>query len=155
VSEPVVRALTASDGAAARALVHAAYDGTRYLARTLELLDLALSGRDLESVGVVSTTDGVVDAVLLHGSLAGAMAVQRLHVLLGRVAVTGPFLIDVLCRETGWRMIVCELAEESCHATTASVLAARGFTREASVAAYFDDDTDLVLYVLRRGAAER
>ena len=150
----MVRALTASDDPAARALAHAAYDGTRNLARALELIALAVSGEDPECVGVVSTTDAVVDALLLHGPIAGALAVEKLHLLVGREAASSAALLDAFCREAGWRMIVCEVTADTRHATTVSVLAARGFTGEGSVATYFDDDTDLLIFVLRRDAGE-
>ena len=105
-------------------------------------------------MGVVSTTDAVVDALLLHGPIAGALAVEKLHLLVSREAAPAAALLDEFCREAGWRMIVSELAGDTRHASTVSVLAARGFTREGSVPAFFDDDTDLLMFVLRRGAGE-
>jgi hypothetical protein len=146
-----VRALTASDGAAARALVHSVYARSRYVARTLELLDQALDGNDPECVGMVLATVDAVDAMILHGSIAGASAVRKIHTLVGRDVETLASLVDALRRSETWRMIVCELPEDDCHAIPAEALAQREFTREGSVRAFFDEQTDLALYVSRRG----
>lgn len=152
MSEPVVRPLTAADGGAARALVQSTYAGSPYLSRTLELLDVALRADDRECVGIAHATDADVDAILVHGVIAGAAGVEKLHVVVANDPAGAAALIDALCHQPRWRMIVCELPEDALHARTSKALTERGFTREGSVAAFFDDRTDLTLYVLRRGA---
>jgi hypothetical protein len=151
VSEPTVRPLTAFDGAAARQLAHSALGGTRHLARTLELVERALGGRDPECVGLVSTTNEIVDGLLLHGSLA-ATAVEKVHVLVGSDVQSLARLTDALLRRAHRRMIICELSEGAEHANAMSALVVSGFTREGSVAAFFDDETALALLVLRRSS---
>lgn len=142
--------LTSTDGPAARRLVHAAYSGTRYFTRAMELLALALGGRDPECAGVVSETSGNVDALLLRGSVAGAVDVEKVHALIGGDVEAMSRLVDALRRASHWRMIVAELPEDQWHATAAAALVSRGFTREGSVAGFVSDDTSLALMVLRR-----
>lgn len=149
MSEPAVRALTASDGASARALAHDTYGGTRYLSRTIELLELALGGNDPECVGMVSVRDEVAVALLLHGPVAGAIAVEKLHLLLGSDVRSLGALIDAWREAVRCRLVVCELPEDRAHATSAEVLTARGFVREGSVSGFVDDHTALALFVAR------
>ena len=150
MSEPVVRTLSASDLSPALGLATQALVGSRYLARALELLALAASGTDAECAGMIAAIDGDLDALLLHGPLAGAVAVEKVHLLIGRDVQALVPLIDALRRREHWRMIVCELAEGREHGVAAAALVAGGFTREGSIAGFFDDATDLALHVLRR-----
>ena len=141
------------DAVQATAVVRAGLDGTRYLARALELLEAALAGDDPECVGKVSLREHSVDGLLLHGPIAGALAVEKLHVLIG----DDPDALGVLVRSvrdtTSARMIICELPDTPEHAAAFAVLAANGFTREGSVAQFFAEDIALDLLVWRRAEA--
>jgi hypothetical protein len=157
VSVPTVRALTAQDGVAARALVHAVYAGTRHLMRTLELIDLSLTGEDPECLGLAcAADDGVLEGIVLYGSIGGAAGVVRLHALFGHGAdrlaalIGGVATVDS-ARDA--RMFMCELSDAPEHALASNALASRGFTVEARIAEYFADGLALDVLVLRRSAA--
>ena len=150
MSVPTVRSLTARDADDARALVHASLEGTRYLARTLELLETALGGMDPECAGMVRVAERSLDALLMHGPIAGATGVEKLHALVGTDVEALSELVRVLPGTHSARMIICELPRAPAHATAAEVLATNGFTREGSVARFFTEDTALDLLVWRR-----
>lgn len=148
-----MRALTAQDGTSARELVRSTYGGTRHLVRTLELVELALGGKDPECLGLACAThDGVLEGLLLHGSIGGAAGVIKVHVLLGGILEGLTALITgVRGIHPGGdaRMFVCELSVTPEHALATAALLAAGFSCEASIADYFTDGITLDVLVLR------
>lgn len=153
MSDPVVRALIASDALSARALLDSAFGGTRHFARMVELLEQSLSGNDPEARGLVSATaDGTVRGVLLYGWVAGASGVIRLHLLAGHSVdalgelITAMRAVDSPVRP---RIFLCELPVEPETVAAARAIASAGFTREAVIADYFADGIGLDILVLR------
>jgi hypothetical protein len=100
----------------------------------------------------VSTTGHEIDGLLLHGPIAGALAVEKIHALVGRGLASLTPLVKALASKTDWRMIICELPDDSEHSIPSAALVAASFACEGSVAAFFDDETALGLWILRRGA---
>ena len=147
---PSIRALAASDAEPARALVRAALDGTPYLKRTFEQLDVALGGDDPECVGMLAQSAQGAVGVLLHGRVAGATRVEKVHVLIGDNAESLGFLLRALSATSDARMIISELPGAKAFATATAALAANGFTREGSVEGFFSEGTALELLVWRR-----
>lgn len=145
-----MRALAAQDGASARELVRAVYERTRHLARTLELVELALPADDPEYEGLVSTAyDGSVLALLLHGSIGGAAGVIKVHALVGRSTEALIMALRALDSVRDARLLICELSNEPEQRLARRALALAGFTCEGVVADYFGDGIALDLLVLR------
>jgi hypothetical protein len=153
VSEPVVRALVASDAVSARVLLDSAFGGTRHFARMVELLEQSLPGDDPEARGLVSAfSDGSVRGVLLFGSVAGANGVIRLHVLTGHpVDALSELITAVRAVDSSGsaRIFLCEFSDEPEHVAASRALVSAGFTREAAIADYFADGIGLDILVLR------
>ena len=145
-----MRALSAHDAGAARALVQSAYGRTRHLARTLELVELALTGNDPESVGLACVVaDDSLAGLLLYGTIGGAVGVIKVHALLGETVEELASLIDALRSVCDARMFVCELSDERTHALASRALASHGFMCEGRIADYFSEGVALDLLVLR------
>lgn len=153
MSEPAVRALAVSDAEAARVLVRSVFQGTRHLERSVELLELALTGSDRECLGLVCpVSDGSLDGVILYGTIEGAPGVIKIHDVIGATVRAVAALINGVCdREFSRhvRMVICELSRAPEHALARNVLTSRGFTREASIEDYYADGAGLDILVLR------
>ena len=152
-----MRALAAQDGVAARALAQDTYSVSRHLIRTLELIELSLTGEDAECLGLAcAADDGVVEGIILYGSIGGAAGVVRVHALFGHsldglTALIGG--VAALDCARGARMFMCELSDALEHALASNALASCGFTVEARIADYFAEDVTLDVLVLRLPAA--
>ena len=153
MSEPVVRPLTLTDGPAARALARSVYGGTRYLTRTLELVEFALRGDDPDCLGLVGVSIASIHGLLLHGPVAGASGVIKVHALIASAPKVLTSMLSVLrdvISVADARMIVCELPGGAEHSVAAAALIKNGFTREGSVSGFFAEDIALGLFVWRR-----
>jgi hypothetical protein len=150
-----VQALAASDDESSRALILARIGGTRYCERTIEQLEIALTQKDPEYSGLIAVDTASRHAlgVLLYGSVAGATGVVKLHTLIGHDAGVLDRLIDALQAALAgmdWRMIVCEVADDSINRAAANALLGRRFVREASVRDFVAKGTGLEILVHRR-----
>lgn len=148
-----VRPLRAGDGDACRALLAAAARDTPYAARLLELLAQALAGGDAEVRGLVAVRQGEIEALALHGIVAGSIGAGRLHCLVARPAAedgdedAAALLlrsVDASARSAGARFLVAELPDDPAAAALAAPLRRHGFHEEARVADFFRDGIDLL-----------
>lgn len=144
MTELRVRALQAADADAARALVSAQFAGTRYEARLLEQLELAIRGDDPECQALI--TDDA-HGLVLFGSIAGATGVVKIHALAGDVSVLHALACEV--RATGARLVMCELADDAPFAVTDRLLRELGFEEAGRVADFFRDGIALVILAWR------
>lgn len=153
VSHPI----RAADAADARRLIGAAFEGTRYASRMLELLASTLgSASDDEHRGWVarSTDRPGLRGLALYGAVAGARDACRLHALLG----DDPDLVLELHRslraDGAWsraRVVVCELPEDAPPAARADVLQQAGYREEGRIDDLVRDGVALRLLVWRPG----
>ena len=149
-----VRALEARDSDSLRVVVRAQFSETQYCVRILEQLDIALTRRDPEYIGHVALQPASqrVLGVLLHGPVAGAKGVVKLHTLVGAGGDVMTALLDSLLAasaERADRMIMCEIADDVSFTCAANALLGCGFTREGRVADYFRDGSALDILVWR------
>lgn len=156
--QAAVRALRPDDAAAARALVSTCIGGTRYAARTHEVLDAALTGDDDEHVGLVlpASTDhasaGSFSGVAVLGAVAGASGTWRLHWLFARsIAAATPLACAAadVARDRGARLLVGELPDDGPYALACDVFASTGFVLEGEVCDFVQDGIALRLWVAR------
>ncbi|MEO8335578.1 MAG: hypothetical protein ABI664_11430 [bacterium] len=140
-----VRALRPTDMVAARALVSAQFGGTPYEARLLVQLALATSGDDPECRVLVS--DDEPRALVLYGSIAGAMGVVKIYALAGNAIASRSLVAAV--RDTDTRLFVCEVAEDMPFAVTTRILRESGFEEAGRVADYFREGVALVVLTWR------
>ena len=136
---------------AARALVTDALAGTRYLARTVEQLDAALRFEDPEYLAVVAEDGDDVVALALFGAVAGARACTKLHTLVGDDDALEPLASGVaqVCRDSGERLVVCELADDAVFGAAREALLGAGFREEGRVYDYVAEGVALLLLVWR------
>jgi len=155
VDEIELRALMPEDADAARALVVARLAGTRYEARALEQLDVALSFEDPEYLALLAAEphSSHVVGLALFGAVAGAQRVTKLHVLLGDDAGTMDALasaVRAVAEDSGERMVVAEVPDDAPFRDAPDVLRGNGFHEEGRVADLVADGVGLRLLVWRK-----
>lgn len=141
------------DARPARALLDAAYSGTRYLPRMRELLDAALRFEDPEYLALIAEDSAGPVALAMFGTVAGARQCSKLHALVGNDAsaierLAGAVL--AVCSDAGERLVVAEVPDDSPFATAAHALAHAGFAREGRIDHLVADGVALQLLVWRR-----
>lgn len=153
-----VRALRPADADVARALVSAFIGGTRYAARTHEVLDAALAGSDEEHIGLVlpDTTDGAPDAglsgITAIGAVAGASGAWRVHWLFAHSIASATLLASAavdFARDRGARLLVAELPDDVPFEVASEAVADAGFIREGSIPDFVREGIALRLWVSR------
>jgi hypothetical protein len=152
MSELELRPLMPEDEPAARALLDAAFQGTRYLARVREQLDAALQFEDPEYLAVLAERDHALVALAMFGAVSGARQCTKLHVLAGTDPAALVALSDGIagvCAEAGERLIVAELPDDEPFRAGATALVAAGFGEEGRVEDYVADGVALRLLVRR------
>ncbi len=131
----IVRPLGAGDGVSARALVEQQFGGTRYCARLIEQVGLALNPSDVEYRGLVAldaADGGTALGVVLFGEVAGASAVVKVHALVGSHGGALRFLVAAVEDVLGAaRVVLCEVADEPVFSRAVGVLVESGFVEEA------------------------
>ena len=141
------------DAASARALVEAAFTGTRYLARMREVLEAALQFDDPEYLALLANAPSGPVALALFGTVAGARHCSRLHALIGddRAAVAElAGAVAQVCADAGERLAVAELPDDGPFRAAARALAQAGFAREGCMDDFVADGVPLQLLVWRR-----
>lgn len=145
-----------ADADSARTLVTVQLAGTRYLARTIEMLDAALQFDDPEFLAVVAERREQLVGVALFGTVAGARQCTKCHALLGpdpeAVAALAAAMVRV-CSEAGERLVVAEFADDVPFVTGMQALTRAGFALEGRIDDYVADGVALQLLVWRRTAA--
>jgi hypothetical protein len=140
------------DADAARALIAERFDGTRYRARAVEMLDEALRFEDPEYMGLVAL-DGEpprLVGLILFGTVAGARSVVKVHGVVCRDVDVAVALLDGVrqaSENSSERMIVCELPDDTPFAITAEALAASGYAEEGRVPDFVSDGVAMRLMV--------
>ena len=125
-------------------MILAQFRETPYCARILEQLDLALGGADEEYAALVSDS-----GLLLHGVVAGAPGVVRVHALVGVEASALRVLVDALRAGSTGRVLVCEMAQDAPFAVALDTLIECGFAREGHVPDFFRDGVGLDILTWR------
>ena len=147
-----VRALRPADTIAARALVQRQFSGSRYCARLLEQVDLAVAAKDSEYAGLLGVDENeAICGVALYGCVAGASGVLKIHALVG--PAFSPLVSALIVSDAGdkARLFLCELPDDaSSFARAAEALHEAGFIRESRVPGFFADDIALDI-LTRRG----
>ena len=149
-----LRALMPEDAGAARAFVAEQFSSTRYAPRILEQLDAALQFDDPEYMALLACAepDARPVGLVLFGTVAGARAVVKVHAIVSGDPRAADALLDAVYQasaESGERMIVCELPDDTPFASTARALAANGYAEEGRVADFVCDGVALRLLVRR------
>ena len=130
----------------------AAAADTRYLARTQEQLEAAFQFDDPEFMAVlaIDSRDRVL-GLALFGAVAGARRCRRLHALLGDDASLAALADGVahLCAESGERLVVGELPDETLFLPALAALERSGFVEEGRVDDFVCDGVALRLMVWR------
>jgi len=139
------------DEGVARVLLTGRFARTRYLAHALEQLDIALQFEDPEYLAVLAERDARVVALALFGTVAGARACSKLHLLAGDEDALAPLATGIaqLCADSGERLLICELPDEPSFVPVALALGAAGFVEEGMVPDYVADAIALRLLVWR------
>jgi len=147
-----VRALAPEDVASARALVLGQFGGTRYEARSIEVLEDALIGSERGALGVVRG-DGEVLALIVHGAVAGAQGVLRVDYLAGDpVAARALAESVVMAAEGSARLMAAELPDDACFALTEAGLVVLGFQQEACIPDLVAEGVALRVFTRRAGS---
>jgi hypothetical protein len=152
VSEIIVRTLHSDDARSASSLIDARFAGTRYRDRMHELLESALRFEDDEHLGLVGADDGAagVCALALHGAIAGAHGVMRLHALVGDGSSSDAAVLRALLTASAHeRMLVCELPDDAPFEHVARALTRSGFIEEGRVDDLVADGVSMRLLVRR------
>lgn len=154
MDEIELRPLMPEDARAARAVVVARLSGTRYEARTLEQLEMALSFEDPEYMALLATGPGSerVLGLVMFGAVAGAQRVTKLHALLGDDAGTCAVLasaVRAVATNSGERLVVVELPADPIFRDPLAALSESGFTEEGRVDDFVADGVGLRFLVAR------
>lgn len=154
MAEIELRPLMPEDADIARAVVIARLGGTRYEARTLEQLDVALSFEDPEYMTLLATDteSRQVTGLTMFGTVAGAQRVTKLHALLGDDEGTCTALaaaVRTLASDAGERMVVAEMADDPVFRHAIVTLREAGFHEEARVDDFVADGLGLRFLVWR------
>lgn len=147
-----LRALMPEDADPARALVSELFAGTRYRDRTLEQLESALSFEDPEFMSLLALTEpaGVLAALVLFGTVAGARAVVKVHAVVASEPAPAVALLDAVreaSERSGERMMVCELPDDAPFRAAAEALDSAGYVEEGRVPDFVTDGVALRLLV--------
>jgi uncharacterized protein YhfF len=142
------------DAGAARAMIAARLGGTRYEARALEQLDVALTFEDPEYMALLAAepASGQLVGLVMFGAVAGAQRVTKLHVLLGDDEGTCSTLasaVRTVASESGERMVVAELPDDPVFAVAIAALRASAFHEEGRVDDFVADGVGLRFLVWR------
>ena len=148
----MLRPLMPDDAGDARACVSANFAGTRYQARALEQLDIALQFDDPEYMALLASSGDEVPlrGLVLFGTVVGAKAVVKVHFVIGRELEAAVALIEAVratSEHSGERMIVCELPDDAPLAMAAAALEAGGYAEEGRVPDFVTDGVALRLLV--------
>ena len=148
----VLRALMPDDAADARACISAQLAGTRYQARALEQLDVALQFDDPEYMALLASgVDEIpLRGLVLFGTVAGARGVVKVHVVIGREVETSVAMFEAVratSEHSGERMIVCELPDDTPMAMASAALEAAGYVEAGRVPDFVIDGIALRLLV--------
>lgn len=154
MDEIELRPLMPEEADAARALVVARFAGTRYEARVLEQLDVALSFEDPEYIALLAAEPGSDHLVglVLFGAVAGAQRVTKLHALLGDDEGTCLALADAVRRvatDSGERMVVAEVPDDAPFRAATIALRESGYAEEGRVDDFVGDGVGLRFLVWR------
>lgn len=153
MDEIELRPLMPDDADAVRALIVARLAGTRYEARTLEQLDVALSFEDPEYMGLLATEpdSGHIEGLTMFGAVAGAKQVTKVHALLGDEGTCAALAaaVRLVASDSGERMVVAEVPDHRPFRDAVLALRASGFNEEGTVADFVADGIGLRLLVWR------
>jgi hypothetical protein len=154
MDEIELRPLMPEDADAARAVVVAHLGGTRYEARVLEQLDVALTFEDPEYMALLAAEprSGQLVGLVIFGAVAGAQRVTKLHVLLGDDEGICAALADTVrtvASESGERMVVAELADDRVFNDAIAGLRDSAFHEEGRVDDFVADGVGLRFLVWR------
>jgi hypothetical protein len=122
------------------------FGGTRYHARVVEQLALALSAAD-DEYAALAADDG--SGLVLYGPVAGAVSVVKIHLLAGDCRLLQDRLVAREW-EKGTRLIVCEVADDAPFAAARQSLTSGGFVCDARVPDFFAPAIALEVFALRR-----
>ena len=154
MDEIELRPLMPEDADAARAVVVARLAGTRYEARALEQLDVALTFEDPEYLALLAAEPaaGQLGGRVRFGAVAGAQRVTKLHALLGDDEGTCAALADavrMVASESGERLVVAELPDDAAFRDAIAALRATDFHDEGRVDDFVADGVGLRFLVWR------
>lgn len=150
--ELVLRPLMPDDAGDARTCVSAQLAGTRYEARAVEQLDIALQFDDPEYMALLASSGDEIAlrGLVLFGIVAGARGVVKVHVLVSPELETAVALLRAVLatsEHSGERMIVCELPDDTPLTSAADALEASGFIEAGRVPDFVTDGVALRLLV--------
>jgi len=154
MEEIELRPLMPADGGAARAMVLARLGGTRYEARALEQLEVALTFEDPEYMALLGSdaTSAQLAGLVMFGAVAGATRVTKLHHLLGgdeRICAALASAVRSIASESGERMVVAELPDDPVFRSAMTGLRECGFAEEGRVEDFVADGVGLRFLVWR------
>jgi hypothetical protein len=154
MDEVELRPLMPEDADPSRAVVVARLGGTRYEARVLEQLDVALAFEDPEYLALLASdpASGQLMGLVLFGSVAGAQHATKLHALLGDDEGTCTALADAVrtvAGESGERMVVAELPDDAPFRDAIQALRTSGYREEGRVDDFICDGVGLRFLVWR------
>ena len=152
MADLVLRPLMPDDAGDARACVSGQLAGTRYEARALEQLDIALQFDDPEYMAVLAASGNGVPlrGVILFGTVAGARAVVKVHVVVALEVQAAIALLEAVraaSERSGERLIVCELPDDAPFSRVAGALMSSGYSQEGRVPDFIRDGIALRLLV--------
>ena len=137
MDEIELRPLMPEDAGAARALVVARLASTRYEARTLEQLDVALSFEDPEYMALLASEpeSGQLVGLAMFGAVAGAKQVTKVHALLGDEGTCAALAaaVRLVASDSGERMVIAEAPDDRPFRDATLALRATGFKEEGAV----------------------
>lgn len=155
MDEIELRPLMPDDADAAHALVVARLAGTRYEARALEQLDVALTFEDPEYMALLAADpeSRQLAGLVIFGAVAGVKQVTKIHALLGDDEGTCAALamaVRAVASESGERMVVAELPDDPKNFRDAiAALRESGFGDEGRVDDFVADGLGLRFLVWR------
>lgn len=154
MDEIELRPLMPEDADAARAVIVARLGGTRYEARALEQLDVALTFEDPEYMALLAADpeSGQLVGLVIFGAVAGAQRVTKLHALLCDDEDTCAALADTVrtvASESGERMVVAELPDDRVFNDAIAGLRDGAFREEGRVDDFVADGVGLRFLVWR------
>ena len=154
MDELELRPLMPEDAGATRAVIAARLGGTRYEARALEQLDVALTFEDPEYMALLAgePDSGRLTGLVMFGAVAGATRVTKLHALLGDDESTCAALasaVRTVASESGERMVVAELADDLVFDDVIAALRVSGYHEEGRVDDFVADGVGLRFLVWR------
>jgi hypothetical protein len=156
MDEIELRPLMPGDAEAARSVVIARVGGTRYEARVLEQLGVALSFEDPEYMALLAAAPGSdhLAGLAMFGAVAGAQRVTKLHALLGDQGTCTALAMTVrkVASDSGERMLVAELPDDPLLRPAIAALRESGFDEEGRVDDFVADGLGLRFLVWRATA---